>query len=66
MNAAEPHSTEPNGALKPLLTQKPTLSPCFAISAAGTPCATAALNTRAPSMCTGTPFSAVSARSFAM
>ena len=40
MNTAEPHSTEPNGALRPLLTQKPTLSPCLAMSAAGTPCAT--------------------------
>ena len=35
MKAAEPHSTEPNGALRPLLTQKPTLSPCSAISRGG-------------------------------
>jgi hypothetical protein len=50
MNALLPHNTEPTGPHSPLLTQKPMLSACLPISAAGTPSATAALNTRAPSM----------------
>ena len=50
MNAALPQSSEPIGALNPLLTQKATLSPLRATSAAVTPSATAALKSRAPSI----------------
>ena len=50
MKAEDPHSTEPNGALNPLLTQKPVLSHRPAMRATGTPSATAALKMRAPSM----------------
>ena len=49
-NSARPHSREPTGAPSPLETQNITESAPLQILAAGTPWATAALKTRAPSM----------------
>ncbi|MNQ97016.1 hypothetical protein D3C85_1126420 [compost metagenome] len=50
-----PASTAPTGALSPLDRQSDTVSAWRLMSPAGTPSATAALNMRAPSRCTGTP-----------
>ena len=47
-----PHTTEPTGPDRPFERQKVTESAWVAISAAGTPSATAALKMRAPSRCT--------------
>ena len=55
MKSLLPHSTEPIGADNPFETQKHTESVWRAMSAAVTPSATAALNSRAPSVCTGMP-----------
>src|SRR6266850_1359484 len=57
MNSAEPQITEPTGADSPFDTQNVTESTGRAKSAAGRFRATAALNSRAPSRCTGTPAS---------
>jgi hypothetical protein len=55
MNSLVPQSSEPTGALKPFETQKVTLSVWRVMCSAGTPSAIAALNSRAPSVCTGMP-----------
>ena len=55
MRSAGPASTEPTGAPRPLLMQQVTVVAGAASSATGTPRATAALNSRAPSRCTGGP-----------
>src|SRR5438876_4639217 len=57
MNSAEPQITEPTGAASPLDTQKVTESTWRVKSPAGRLSATAALKSRAPSRCTGTPAS---------
>ena len=54
-NSREPHTSEPTGAPRPLDRQKVSESTGRAKSATGRPSATAALNRRAPSRCTGTP-----------
>ena len=54
-NSGPPQTTEPTGAPRPLETQKVTESAWRANSLAGRPSATAALKSRAPSRCTGTP-----------
>jgi hypothetical protein len=58
------HSTEPNGALNPMLTQKPMLSPWSDLSAP-TRRETDASKISAPSTCTATFFAPISARSHA-
>ncbi|MOA24958.1 hypothetical protein D3C78_1456570 [compost metagenome] len=55
ITALLPASTAPTGALRPLDRHSDTVSAYCVISAAGTPSATAALNKRAPSRCTGMP-----------
>lgn len=55
MNSRDPNSTDPTGADKPLLKQKHTESTSRTMRATGTPSASAALKTRAPSMCRRMP-----------
>src|SRR5258708_6342399 len=57
MKSPEPQMTEPTGAARPLDTQKGTESTWRVKSPAGRLSATAALENRAPSRCTGTPAS---------
>ena len=52
---AEPHNTDPTGAHNPLLRQNVTESTWWVNAAASTFWATAALNSRAPSMCSARP-----------
>ncbi len=56
MRSAEPASIDPTGADRPLERQNMTVSTGAARSAASTPSATAALNSRAPSQWTGRPW----------
>ena len=56
MTSRGPTSSEPTGAPSPFEMQNMTVSACRAISATGTPRATAALKIRAPSMCTARSF----------
>src|SRR5690606_9475656 len=61
-SASLPTSTEPTGAPSPFERHTETLSKCRAISRAGTPSATAALYSRAPSRCMPSPWRSHSAR----
>ncbi len=54
MSSPEPQITEPTGAARPFETQNVTESTSRTKSRAGRLSATAALKSRAPSMCTGT------------
>ncbi len=57
MNACDPTTIDPTGADSPFDRQNITESNGSTTSATGTPSASAALNTRAPSRCTGRPIS---------
>ena len=57
-----PTSTEPTGAPRPLDRQTDTVSATAPYSVSGTPSATCAFQSRAPSRCTATPASAVPSR----
>ncbi len=61
-NASSPATMEPIGAPSPLDRQNCTESACSATAAGDTPMAAAALNSRAPSRCTGTPRSSAKRR----
>ena len=57
MNAASPTTTEPTGQARLFERQNVAEAPAGTRSRAGTPRATAALKSRAPSMNSGTPIS---------
>ena len=61
MELSDPHSIEPTGAPSPLLRQNCTVSATAAKADSGTPAATDAFTSRAPSRCTDRPWRRASA-----